>query len=78
MLSLKQQQPLHPNQEGPTWGLCVGLTKEQGCVSQRIFQAAPPMPLVEYQGLFPNTLSSSRFRSTAFKWKVWDFAIDLK
>lgn len=44
-------------------------------MSQRISQAAPSMPLEEHQGLFLKTLSSSRFRSTAFKWKVWDFAI---
>lgn len=52
-------------------------TKEEGRVSQRIFQPAPSMPLEEHQGLFLKTLPSSRFRSTACKWKVWDFAIDL-
>lgn len=46
-------------------------------MSQRIFRAAPSMLLKEHRGLFLKTLSSSRFRSTAFNWEVWDFAIDL-
>lgn len=46
-------------------------------MSQRIFRAAPSMLLKEHGGLFLKTLSSSRFRSTAFNWEVWDFAIDL-
>lgn len=32
---------------------------------------------VRTSGLFLKTLSSSRFRSTACKWEVWDFAMDL-